>query len=693
MFIKNLKLKNIRSYSDLELNFNEGSTLLSGDIGAGKTTILLSVEFALFGFIRGTISGSTLLRHGAKKGSVELTFDIDGKETTILRALKRTSSSIAQDFGYIIHDETKTELSAVELKSKILEILGYPEELLTKSKSLIFRYTVYTPQEEMKLILFEQTEERLEKLRKIFDIDKYKRIKENAAMYAKEMRNIIKTEAILIDDLEEKESEHTDKKIELKNISEEIKKAEAELKTAIENEALHLKESEKQESELKILQELKNKIKISQNQLENFQNNKESIKNQLVETKEELSSIKIEKNELTKDKKKILEEINKYETMLEDTSDKIISAKNRNAVFESKKSDIKLIIDNINNLKLCPTCKQEVTKDHKHLVEAEEKSKIVKLEDKNKPVKEFIEKAEKNRTILKTKITNLRSELIIAEKEEEKLNSVKKQELVKVRLEERIESLNKKILDFLKEEKEKTEELKFLKKEKENITIDENAILQKKKELEIARNKTMNAKINQSRIIQRKEMLEKDIVRLEKEINSRKERQAEIKIKEQEENWLRNHFINIIDVIEKQVMVSIYNEFNERFQEWFNMLIEDETIQASLDETFAPVVNQNGYDTEIDNLSGGEKTSVALAYRLALNKVINDRIGNIKTRDLIILDEPTDGFSSEQLDKVRDVLDQLNCKQTIIVSHEPKMESFVENIIRIRKYEHESEAV
>mgnify|MGYP001570677881 FL=1 len=53
-----------------------------------------------------------------------------------------------------------------------------------------------------------------------------------------------------------------------------------------------------------------------------------------------------------------------------------------------------------------------------------------------------------------------------------------------------------------------------------------------------------------------------------------------------------------------------------------------------------------------------------------------------------MLDEPTDGFSSEQLDKVRDVLEQLNAKQVVIVSHESKIESFVDNVIRVGKEEH-----
>jgi exonuclease SbcC len=95
----------------------------------------------------------------------------------------------------------------------------------------------------------------------------------------------------------------------------------------------------------------------------------------------------------------------------------------------------------------------------------------------------------------------------------------------------------------------------------------------------------------------------------------------------------------------------------------------------------------------IDNLSGGEKTSLALAYRLALNKVVNDFISTIQTKDLLILDEPTDGFSSEQLDQVRDVLQQLNLQQTILVSHETKLQSYADHVLYVRKHEHISQIV
>jgi exonuclease SbcC len=49
-------------------------------------------------------------------------------------------------------------------------------------------------------------------------------------------------------------------------------------------------------------------------------------------------------------------------------------------------------------------------------------------------------------------------------------------------------------------------------------------------------------------------------------------------------------------------------------------------------------------------------------------------MSKIKTKDLVILDEPTDGFSEQQLDKMRGVLEELNAEQLIIVSHEQKIE-------------------
>ena len=63
-------------------------------------------------------------------------------------------------------------------------------------------------------------------------------------------------------------------------------------------------------------------------------------------------------------------------------------------------------------------------------------------------------------------------------------------------------------------------------------------------------------------------------------------------------------------------------------------------------------------------------------------------MSTINTKDILMLDEPTDGFSQEQLSRMRNILEDLNTKQTIIVSHDPMIESFVDKVIRLEKTEY-----
>ena len=101
MFLKSIKLYNIRSYESQAINFPLGSLLLAGDIGSGKSSILLAVEFALFGAKKGELPAYTLLRHGKKEGSVELHLQIDNKDVIIKRILKRSNDDIRQEAGYV----------------------------------------------------------------------------------------------------------------------------------------------------------------------------------------------------------------------------------------------------------------------------------------------------------------------------------------------------------------------------------------------------------------------------------------------------------------------------------------------------------------------------------------------------------------------------------------------------------------
>jgi exonuclease SbcC len=150
------------------------------------------------------------------------------------------------------------------------------------------------------------------------------------------------------------------------------------------------------------------------------------------------------------------------------------------------------------------------------------------------------------------------------------------------------------------------------------------------------------------------------------------------------ESWMNKKFVPVISFLERNVMNSLKSEFSRLFSEWFQTLVSD-SFNVRLTDDFTPLIEQHDYEIDYAYLSGGERTAIALAYRLALNQVINSLLSRIKTKELVILDEPTDGFSEQQLDKMRGVLEQLNVKQLIIVSHEQKIEGFVEKVIRFKK--------
>lgn len=181
----------------------------------------------------------------------------------------------------------------------------------------------------------------------------------------------------------------------------------------------------------------------------------------------------------------------------------------------------------------------------------------------------------------------------------------------------------------------------------------------------------------------------KQIESFNKKIAELEERVDKIIFTDQIGVWLNQHFIPSLEQIESQVLISVKEEFNRLFQKWFYLLIEVSDIDVEIDEFFTPIVNQSGYHLEVDSLSGGEKSSIALAYRLALNEIIRRMI--MLDDNLLILDEPTDGFSKEQLVQIKYVLDELSAAQVIVVSHEKELEGFVETIFRVVKESEKSQ--
>lgn len=181
MRLVRLSLSNIRSYGSdpTVVEFGDGITLFWGEIGSGKSTLLAALEFGLFGL--GDIKNTHLLRHRAARGEVAVTFTANGTEYTVHRALVRGArkGDVRQVEGWIEADGTRTDYSTTELKARVLELLGFNERPDPKASSRIYRYAVYTPQEEMKQVLMLGREERLDILRRALGLEQYRHARRN----------------------------------------------------------------------------------------------------------------------------------------------------------------------------------------------------------------------------------------------------------------------------------------------------------------------------------------------------------------------------------------------------------------------------------------------------------------------------------------------------------------------------------
>jgi exonuclease SbcC len=112
MHVTRVELDNIKSYERAEFNFGRGITAITGENGAGKTTILEAIAWSLFDML--DYRKEDFLRRGAKKGSVRVTFesDIDERLYTVYRDTGT---------GYYVYDnglavriaEKKTDVAAM----------------------------------------------------------------------------------------------------------------------------------------------------------------------------------------------------------------------------------------------------------------------------------------------------------------------------------------------------------------------------------------------------------------------------------------------------------------------------------------------------------------------------------------------------------------------------------------------------
>jgi exonuclease SbcC len=143
---------------------------------------------------------------------------------------------------------------------------------------------------------------------------------------------------------------------------------------------------------------------------------------------------------------------------------------------------------------------------------------------------------------------------------------------------------------------------------------------------------------------------------------------------------LRSEFVKVLRNFVQQIVDGLMNGEGS----YMNILI---------DESYTPyVLGEGGIEREVSNLSGGERTFLAFAYRLGLGQLImQSRTGH--GLSMLLLDEPTESLGTEDgsIDRLADAISRFKAvEQTIAVTHSEVFAEKAEHVIRLEKEAGES---
>ncbi|KAF0243758.1 MAG: SMC domain-containing protein, partial [bacterium] len=137
MLIRKLQLKDIKNYTEKDFDFNAGVTAICGANGAGKTTIIESIAWALFDHL--DYKREDFVRKGARKGSVNVFFisKLDGREYAVFR--DSTGS-------YYVYDPV-LNIRLAQQKQEVIKWLCQQHGVEPNTDlSILFRTTIGVPQ-------------------------------------------------------------------------------------------------------------------------------------------------------------------------------------------------------------------------------------------------------------------------------------------------------------------------------------------------------------------------------------------------------------------------------------------------------------------------------------------------------------------------------------------------------------------
>ncbi len=714
MAIKNIKLVDFKSYAEQQVELPMGRIMILGQNGAGKTTLLQAIHFGLFG--KSDRKNIELIRQGAKKATVEVSFSTQKGDYTIERSLiiernnVKHEALMKDDLGNIIANNPISVLTEVE------KILSTTEN--------IFRNAVYVGQGEIAQIAFQAPSERKKLLDRLLGLQIY----ENAWEKTREIMKVIGNRINKLEDeiktLKEEASKKTIVQEKLQKEKTEVKKS----KETLQNLKKTLKHLNKDYEEKKKIKDELIKVRTEREKIEeslkNLNSEEKSLKSTLEKDLGEKWAEKIMKLEEIKEKINDLEKqleiiendlnlkIEKMEnekqksvkSLQEETKRTLQEVREKKDLLERKIGELtgnlkplKDQIKSFSSLKeetICPTCRQKLTPQHveKILLESERKfseikaekdnleNSILKLKEKESMVSKNLEESvSKIEAEFKEKKENLHKNF---KEDKQKLSEDLKnmrnlyQRLEKGRIfQQRLENVLKDLKsqrDLFKSVDARFQELNSsfatatFKHLEDEVKKQENQKAKLETRIDLSENKLIPEFENQLETINKKEQ----------ELREKEEKLSVEKEKLQLTDILRNLFRDIQPVIRDALVESISEEATKTFKELIN---NPEFDQLKLTSEYDIQCYRHGNPTDIRLLSGGEQIIACLALRLGIAEVIG-------RQDLLILDEPTVHLDQEHRTELVEVLSYLkSMPQLIVVTHDSTFANAAEYILTVEK--------
>ncbi len=166
MHINRVELENIKSHAEAKFEFSPGSIAITGENGAGKTTILEAIAWTLFDVL--DYKKDDFVRRGAKKGSARVTFE-SGLDERSYVVFRDTGT------GYYVYDP-ELQVRIADKKEEVTRFLWQHlgVEPGTDLESL-FKHAIGVPQGTFTAIFLATAAERKKTFDTLLKVEEYRR--------------------------------------------------------------------------------------------------------------------------------------------------------------------------------------------------------------------------------------------------------------------------------------------------------------------------------------------------------------------------------------------------------------------------------------------------------------------------------------------------------------------------------------